>query len=121
MTWITPAQGRAIKDFVNAGGGFYPMHNSSNISLFDPDFRNVMGGAYIGHPAERPFQCRPTANAHPITAGIQPFMVMDEQHYVTFDKDPKYQILESVKSRRADIWIARSTIAWRHIERRLGL
>ena len=27
---------------------------------------------------------------------MQPFVVMDEQHFVTYDKDPKYQILESV-------------------------
>jgi type 1 glutamine amidotransferase len=96
VSWITPEQGKAIKDFVSAGGGFYPMHNASDISLFNQDYRDVMGGAYVGHPPERPFQCRPTANAHPITAGIQPFMVTDEQHYVTYDKDPKNLILESV-------------------------
>jgi type 1 glutamine amidotransferase len=96
VSWITAAQGKAIKDFVNAGGGFYPMHNSSNISLYNQDFRDVMGGAYIGHPPQRPFQCRPTANAHPITAGIQPFMVNDEQHYVEYDKDPSHLILQSV-------------------------
>ena len=32
-TWMTEEQGAAIKDFVNAGGGFYAMHNSSYISL----------------------------------------------------------------------------------------
>lgn len=95
VTWMTEAQGQAIKDFVNAGGGFYPMHNSSHISLGCKNYRDVMGGAYIGHPPLRPFQCRPTANAHPITAGIQPFMVNDEQHYVEYDKDPKNLILES--------------------------
>ena len=34
VTWMTEAQGQAIKDFVNAGGGFYPLHNSSHISLW---------------------------------------------------------------------------------------
>jgi type 1 glutamine amidotransferase len=96
VSWITPEQGKAIKDFVSAGGGFYPLHNTSNVSVYDQGFRDVMGGAYIGHPPERPFQCRPTANAHPITAGIQPFMVNDEQHYVEYDKDPAHLILESV-------------------------
>ena len=32
---------------------------------------------------------------HPITRGIQEFMVNDEQHYVSYDKDPKYVLLES--------------------------
>ena len=32
---------------------------------------------------------------HPITKGIQEFVVTDEQHYVTYDKDPKNIILRS--------------------------
>jgi hypothetical protein len=95
VTWMTEAQGQAIKDFVNAGGGFYPMHNSSHISLGCKNYRDVMGGAYIGHPPLRPFEVHATANAHPITAGMQPFVVNDEQHYVDYDKDPKYLILQS--------------------------
>jgi type 1 glutamine amidotransferase len=54
-----------------------------------------MGGAYIGHPPLRPFRVSATANSHPITQGIRPFMVNDEQHYVEYDKDRKYAILES--------------------------
>jgi type 1 glutamine amidotransferase len=95
VMWMTEAQGAAIKDWVSAGGGFYPLHNSSHISLSSKNYREVMGGAYFGHPPLRPFQVHATANAHPITAGMKPFMVNDEQHYVDYDKDPKYVILES--------------------------
>ena len=93
--WMTEEQGAAIKDFVNAGNGFYSLHNSSHISLSSKNYREVMGGAYISHPPLRPFRVRPTENKHPITAGITEFMVNDEQHYVTYDKDPKYVILEA--------------------------
>ena len=95
VMWMTPEQGAAIKDFVNAGNGFYSMHNSSHISLSNRDYRDVMGGAFVSHPPLRPFQVRATAIKHPITEGIAPFMVNDEQHYVIYDKDPKYLILES--------------------------
>jgi len=95
VTWMTEAQGQAIKDFVSNGGGFYPLHNSSHISLGCKNYRDVMGGAYIGHPPLRPFEVHATANAHPITAGMHTFMVNDEQHYVEYDKDPKYVFLES--------------------------
>jgi len=95
VSWMTEEQGMAIKNFVNAGGGFYPLHNSSHISLSSKNYREVMGGAYFGHPPLRPFQVHATANAHPITAGMKPFIVNDEQHYVDYDKDPKYVILES--------------------------
>ena len=95
VMWMTADQGAAIKDWVNAGNGFYSMHNSSHISLSNKDYRDMMGGAFISHPPLRPFQIRATANKHPITEGITPFMVNDEQHYVIYDKDPKYVILES--------------------------
>jgi type 1 glutamine amidotransferase len=95
VTWITEEQGNAIKDFVNAGNGFYALHNCSNISLSSKPYREVMGGAYISHPPQRPFEVHATANKHPITEGMKPFIVNDEQHYVIYDKDPKYVILEA--------------------------
>jgi type 1 glutamine amidotransferase len=95
VMWMKEEQGLAVKNFVEAGGGFYPLHNSSHISLSSKNYRDVMGGAYFGHPPLRPFQVHATANAHPITAGMKPFMVNDEQHYVDYDKDPRNMILES--------------------------
>jgi type 1 glutamine amidotransferase len=95
VSWMREEQGLAVKNFVQAGGGFYPLHNSSHISLSSKNYREVMGGAYFGHPPLRPFQVHATANAHPITAGMKPFIVNDEQHYVDYDKDPRYVILES--------------------------
>ncbi len=93
--WIREEQGQAIRDFVSAGNGLYALHNSSNISLYSKGFREVMGGAYIGHPPLRPFMVRIANREHPITQGIEDFMVTDEQHYVTYDKDPKDILLKS--------------------------
>jgi type 1 glutamine amidotransferase len=95
VTWMTEEQGNAIKDFVTAGNGFYALHNCSHISLGSKPYREVMGGAYISHPPLRPFEVHATANKHPITDGMKPFIVNDEQHYVIYDKDPKYVIMEA--------------------------
>ena len=95
VPWMTEEQGAAIKDFVNAGNGLYALHDSSDISNTCKNYREVMGGTFNGHPALRPFRVSPTANRHPITDGITPFMVNDEQHYLIYDKDPKYVILEA--------------------------
>jgi len=95
VPWMSEEQGAAIKDFVNAGNGLYALHDSSDISHTCKNFRDVMGGVFNGHPALRPFRVSPTANKHPITDGITPFMVNDEQHYVIYDKDPKYVLLEA--------------------------
>ena len=94
-TWITEAQGRAVKEFVENGGGFYALHNSSHVSLSSKDYRDVMGGAFDGHPPVRPFKVRITNPDHPITRGVSDFMVTDEQHYLIYDKDPKYVIMRS--------------------------
>jgi type 1 glutamine amidotransferase len=95
VTWMSEEQGTAIKEFVNAGNGLYALHDSSHISLSCKNYREVMGGAFIGHPPLRPFRVRPTENKHPITEGITAFIVNDEQHYVAYDKDQKYVLLEA--------------------------
>jgi type 1 glutamine amidotransferase len=93
--WITEEQGAAIKDFVQAGGALYALHNSSHISLSSKNYRELMGGAYINHPALRPFKVSVVNKDHPITRGVQDFMVNDEQHFVTYDKDPGNILLRS--------------------------
>lgn len=93
--WITEEQGQAVKDFVAAGNGFYSLHNNSHVSLSSKKYRDVMGGAYIGHPPQRPFKVRVVNKDHPVTRGVQDFMVNDEQHYVTYDKSPGNVILRA--------------------------
>jgi len=93
--WITEQQGRALKEFVLAGNGFYALHNSSNISLYSKNFREVMGGAYVGHPPLRPFKVRVVNKTHPVTKGVQDFTVNDDQHYVIYDKAATDIILRS--------------------------
>ena len=68
QNWITQEQSEAVRDFVAAGNGLYCLHNSSHISLSSPTYREVMGGAYIGHPPLRPFKVRrgePKPSHHP--------------------------------------------------------
>ena len=94
-TWLTEEQAVALKDFVSAGNGFYSLHNNSHVSLSSKTYRDVQGGAYIGHPPLRPFKVHVVNSTHPITQGIRDFMVNDEQHYVEYDKDRKYILLEA--------------------------
>jgi len=88
-TWITDEQGEAVKEFVASGKGFYSLHNNSHVSLSSKSYREVMGGAYIGHPPQRPFKVNVVNRDHPITQGVRDFMVNDEQHFVVYDKDPQ--------------------------------
>lgn len=95
QNWLSDEQALALKDFVTAGNGFYALHNNSHVSLSSKTYRDVMGGAYIGHPALRPFKVRVVNAGHPITQGIKDFFVNDEQHFVNYDKDPKNILLEA--------------------------
>jgi type 1 glutamine amidotransferase len=113
---MTEEQGAAVRDFVSAGGGLYAMHNSSYISLYTKSWREVMGGVSKSHPPLRPFRVAPTANRHPITDGITPFMVNDEQHYVQYDGDSAHIILEAenIDGLTFQDMGARSVSGWAH-------
>lgn len=93
--WITEEQGKAVQDFVAAGNGFYSMHNNGFVSRSSKNYRKVQGGVGLGHPALRPFKVKVVNKDHPITQGVQDFMVTDEQHYQIYDKDPKNILLQS--------------------------
>jgi len=94
--WITPAQGKAVKDFSQRGGSVLLLHNVTYISPHNEDFRDVLGAVTEGHPPIRKFKVRVVNNDHPITKGVRDFIVTDEQHYMTYQKDPKHLLLESV-------------------------
>jgi len=94
--FIDEAMGRAVKQFVENGGGALLMHNVPYIARYNDDFRHVLGAVTQGHPALRPFKVRITNHDHPITRGVNDFIVTDEQHYMEYQKDPKYLLAESV-------------------------
>jgi type 1 glutamine amidotransferase len=92
-SWITEEQGQAVKDFVSAGQGFYSLHNNAFVSRSSKIYREVQGGVALGHPPVRPFKVRIANTQHPITQGVEDFMVTDEQYYAIYDKDPKNILL----------------------------
>jgi hypothetical protein len=94
--WIKPEQGKAVKDFVSNGGGVLFYHNVTYISPHNDDFREVLGAVTQEHPPLRPFKVKIVNRDHPITRGVSDFVVTDEQHYMAYQKDPKYLLLQSV-------------------------
>jgi len=95
--WIKPEQGKAVRQFVENGGSALFLHNVTHVGLTDPDFRHhVLGAAYQGHPPIRKFKVKVKNPDHPITKGVNDFIVTDEQHYMEYDKDPKHILLETV-------------------------
>jgi hypothetical protein len=96
VPFMTTEQGQAVQDFVRNGGGALLMHNVTYIARDNPEFRDVLGAVTQGHPPIRPFKVKIENAEHPITRGLDDFVVTDEQHYMTYEKDPKYVLLRSV-------------------------
>lgn len=94
--WITPDMGKAVRKFVESGGGALLYHNVTYIAPYNDDFREVLGAVTRGHPALRPFAVKIVNKEHPITKGVKDFVVTDEQHYMEYQKDPKYLLMQSV-------------------------
>jgi hypothetical protein len=94
--WMKPEQGKAVRQFVERGGAALFLHNVTHVGLTDPDFRHVLGAAYLGHPPIRTFKVKVTNPDHPITKGVHDFVVTDEQHYMEYDKDPRFLLLQTV-------------------------
>jgi type 1 glutamine amidotransferase len=101
---MTAEQGKAIKQWVLEGGLLLAYHNSGHVSLTNKDFRDVEGAIYTGHPEIRPFKVKIINPEHPITKGVHDFVVTDEQHFMTYDKDPKFVLARSLQRRWAGVY-----------------
>lgn len=93
--WITQEQAEAVRDFVSEGNGLYSFHENCDVSNFSPIYKEVLRGEYAGHPPLRPFKVHIVNKSHPITQGIQDFMVTDEQHFPAYHGDPNNIFLQS--------------------------
>lgn len=81
-----PATTRAgLTDFVRDGGALLALHTAS--ICFDdwPGWGEIVGGRWIWgqshHPPLAAVSARPTALAHPVTAGLEAFSLVDEVYH----------------------------------------
>jgi type 1 glutamine amidotransferase len=93
---ITDEQCKDIKRWVEEGGSLWAWHNNSRLSLMRKDYRDVQGATILGHPPIRPFKVKIVNHDHPITKGVNDFVITDEQHFMVYEKDPKYVLAFSV-------------------------
>lgn len=95
--WVTRAHEQAVVEFVERGGGFLNLHNALGLYPDDGLYLKLAAGRYIGHgPLER-FRVAPLEPRHPITRGIEPFTVADEQHTPVVDR-PRVRLLLQSRS-----------------------
>jgi len=106
---LSAAGRERLSGFVTGGGGLLGLHTA--LICFDdwPEWRDLLGGAWVwgrsAHPPRGPVTLRPTAAAHPVTAGLAPFTVTDEA-YGDFDLAPGVEPLATVEAEGGRPWPA---------------
>ncbi|HPU84617.1 MAG TPA: ThuA domain-containing protein [Candidatus Latescibacteria bacterium] len=88
---ITDAQRDGLFNFVKSGKGFVGIHSAADSFRDSPEFRDFIGGYFVTHPRYRSYQVSVLDDKHPITEGLDEFVVTDEQ-YIT-DYDPRVNVL----------------------------
>ncbi len=76
---ITPGQMAALEDFVEAGGGFVPVHCGSACFKKTDEYVDLVGGQIEGH-GEGVFTARVVKPDHPSMKGYTPFETWDETY-----------------------------------------
>lgn len=84
-TWVTEGFARGVQEFVRGGGSLFAWHNNLSVATYSKIYREVAGGEYDGHPAERPWMVEIVNHDHPVTRGLHDFVVTDEQHFPLYD------------------------------------
>jgi type 1 glutamine amidotransferase len=90
--WMTDEIQQSVERFVAEGGGLLVIHAGTAIIPENGTYRRLIGGRFRTHPPQHAVRVEPTGNAHPVTEGVRPFTVNDEQYFMDRD-DPQATVL----------------------------
>lgn len=88
---LSDAQKNGLLNWVAGDGGFVGIHSAADSFRDCPEYRAMVGGYFVTHPKYRDYQVSVVDSAHPITEGLDEFMVRDEQYIL--DYDPRVNVL----------------------------
>jgi uncharacterized protein len=86
QVWVTPTEEAAFLDYVQQGKGLLVIHSGTAGLREQAGMRGLLGGVFVKHPPQCPVTVEPKAD-HPLTAGSEPFTLVDEHYMMEFD-DP---------------------------------
>lgn len=82
---MSDAQKNGLLNHIASGKGFAGVHCAADSFRECPEYRAMIGGHFVTHPRYREYQVNVSDTTHPITAGIEEFMVTDEQYILDYD------------------------------------
>lgn len=82
---ISDAQKNGLLNHVASGKGYVGIHSAADSFRECPEYRAMVGGHFTTHPRYRDYQVNVVDSEHPITEGLDEFMVTDEQYILDYD------------------------------------
>ncbi|MCS7252458.1 MAG: ThuA domain-containing protein [Armatimonadetes bacterium] len=83
---LTDEQRFGLLKWVSSGRGFVGIHSAADSFRDCPEYRAMLGGHFVTHPPYRQYQVSIVEPSHPITDGLDEFMVTDEQYILDYDR-----------------------------------
>jgi type 1 glutamine amidotransferase len=80
--WMSEAVENGLERFVDEGGGLLVFHSGMASYPQNGPYSKLAGGSFQFYPVEHPKFRFFSTQAHPITEGIEPFELTDEQYFV---------------------------------------
>lgn len=72
-------------NWLKGGKGLVSVHGGAASFKHSDEYRAMLGGHLVSHPHYRDYQVSITEAVHPITDGLDEFMVRDEQYLCSYD------------------------------------
>jgi len=83
---ITDEQKNGLLNFVASGKGYAGFHSAADSFRECPEYQAMVGGHFITHPRYREYQVSVVDTEHPLTKGLDEFIVKDEQYILDYDQ-----------------------------------
>lgn len=89
---LTDGQIDGLMKFIEAGGGIVGIHSASDSFKSCDRYWQLIGGQFIGHGHGR-FRVEIVDQWHPITVGLDPFEIIDEDYQHKYHPKAEIQVL----------------------------
>ncbi len=99
---LDPASEKAIQTFVEDGGGLVALHGASASFGNSKAWFRLIGGKFAGHaPGTFDLLINIVDTKHPITQGVEPFTIKDEEYTYQFAEGVQRHVLAQFRERPA--------------------
>ncbi len=80
--FATPEQSDAFTAYIEGGGGFVGIHSASGSERKNPDFKRILGGTFVWHTPNKPFNVVVADKKHQSTAHLPEVWTWKDEGYL---------------------------------------